>query len=208
MWNCRWIPGLALLAVVTGACSDAQPMAPEGTARTEVFLRGDGDLQESSSAASNGMVRTASQGGVNGSIDVKAKVSIQTESGEWVALTNQAVTGTVSTSAAAGETLLAQAELGATSYSRVRVEFEEVRATLAGEVAVGVGLAGAELQVQTGGDGVVVVEREVRFTAESDVTTRLVIDLRAREWMDGQAGAEGVTEAAFSSAVVISASQS
>ena len=66
-------------------------------------------------------------------------------------------TETVQASGSDGIRAFADAEVDATSYQRVRVEFERVQASLSGNLSIGGSLLGASLTVDTGSDGKIAV---------------------------------------------------
>jgi hypothetical protein len=196
------LPGLLLLS--TAACTDGGPTgAEEGKAAAEVRVHGDAPSGASESRSQSSSEAT---GEVEGSVDVQARVYLQTEAGHWVEVTNGAAAQTVEASGSDGFRLLASSEIEARSYHRVRLEFESVRGELSGGLALGIGGGSAIVHVETGSSGQVTVEREVDVAAHAGTTTRLDIDLNTAQWAGAASGTTGVVaESAFASAVSVTA---
>ncbi len=195
----------ALLVLGLGACDSTATGATTGRSRMAVGMRGD-DPAGSASAARSSTVRYALSGGGSGSVEVKARVWVETRAGEWVEVTNGAETETVQASGSDGIRAFADAEVDATSYQRVRVEFERVQASLSGSLSIGGSLLGASLTVDTGSDGKIVVERAIDLEARAGATQNLAINLNAAEWMErADTETQAVAEAEFRNAVAITA---
>jgi hypothetical protein len=202
MRNLRMMAPAVLTLLATAACDEGVATGPEGqNAATEVRLHGDAPSGANESRAAS----TSSSSEIEGSLDVRARVFVWSEAGEWVELTRGSSEQTVEASGEDGFKLLARSEVEAGSYSRVRVEFERVSGELSGSLFLGLGGGSASLALETGGDGKVVVEREVRFEADAGATTHLDVDLNAPAWVEGSGEAGVVAESAFASAVEIAA---
>ena len=204
MTKLRWtaVPALMLLAA---GCDEAGPTGlAAGESRAEVRVHGDApaaDPAESQGTSPEESSRGESD--VEGSVEVRARVYLQSEAGTWVELTQGAASRTVSASGEHESRMLASSELEARSYQRVRVEFEEVRAALTGGIGVELGSSGLVLTVNAGADGTIVVEREVALHAGAGDVSRIDIDLNISRWA-GESGSGGVVaESAFTSAVAI-----
>lgn len=193
--------GLVLLSVT--ACSDGEPTGlEEGRAAAEVRVHGD-----ASSGASESRAESSSGEGseLEGSVDLQARVYLQTEAGQWVELTRGSAEQTVEASGSDGFKLLASSEIEAESYHRVRVEFERVRGDLSGGLVLGLNGGSAQLRVDVGSSGRVTVEREVDLAAHASTTTRIDIDLNTAQWAGAGDSAGLVAQGAFASAVAITA---
>ena len=200
--NLRAMLPTVLLLVPAMACSEGNPAGtPEGTAPAEVRIHGDAPAETSQSRSA----ATSASGELEGSLEVQARVWVQSRGGRWVEITRGSAEQTVEASGEDGFRVLARSEIEAESYNRVRVEFERVRGDLSGAVLLGVGGSSATVALDVGGDGRVTVEREVHFSASSGTTTRLDIDLNAPAWAGESDGAGMVAEGAFASAIGIAA---
>ena len=92
------------------------------------------------------------------------------------------------------------------TYSRIRVEFERVEASVQGELRLRLGAVNGQVDVNLGSDSRVVVERELAFSADARTRTRIAIGLNARQWLESASARAGtVSEAEFRSAVQIAA---
>lgn len=198
------LPAILLLGA---ACSDTGPTgAAPGEARTEVRVHGDAPSGASESRSPASAESAAeSSGEVEGSVAVKARVYLQTDAGGWVELTNGAAQQTVEASGSDGFRLLATSDIEATSYQRVRVEFESVEGELSGGLAVALGADSALVAVDVGTSGRVTVEREVDVEARAGAVTHLDIDLNTALWASQAASTGVVSQSAFTSAVAITA---
>jgi hypothetical protein len=195
----------ALLALGLAGCETELTGATSGRSRMQVGVRGDDPAGSANTSRSSG-ARYALSGGGSGSVEVKARVWVETEAGQWVELTHGAATETVEASGSDGEQVIANAEVAAESYHRVRVEFERVQASLIGNVSIGGSLLGGSLTVDTGSDGKIVVEREIDLEARAGATQSLTINLNAAEWMErADTETRAVAEAEFRNAVTVAA---
>lgn len=196
----------AVLVLGMGACDEAATGAAAGQSRMEVGMRGDdGTAGASASRASD--ARYSLSGGASGSVDVRARVWVETRAGEWVEVTNGMESQTVQASGSDGGRLLASAEVEASEYRRVRVEFDRVRANVVGGITIGTGLLSGSVSVSSGSDGTIVVERDVDFAARAGATSRIDVNLNAEEWLQSaDAETHAVAEAEFRNAVTITAS--
>ena len=200
--NLRAMLPTVLLLVPAMACSEGSPAGPaEGTAPAEVRIHGDAPAESSESRSAN----TSASSELDGSLEVRARVWVRSEAGQWVEVTRGAAEQTVEASGDDGFRVLARSEIEAESYNRVRVEFERVRGDLSGSALLGLGGGSAAVTLDVGGDGRVTIEREIRFAASASSTTRLDIDLNAPAWAGESDGAGMVAEGAFASAVGITA---
>lgn len=192
----------ALLAVGLAGCEQATAPAGEGRAAMEVGMRGDAASPRSSSSSGARSSETVG----SGRIEVAARVYLESAEGGRVELTRGTARQTVEASGSDGVRLLATSEVDARAYRRVRVEFERVEADLAAGVQIGGSLVSGSVQVDGGSDGRVVVERELRVEARSGSVSRIEIDLNSDQWLgSAESGARAVSEAEFSSAVLITA---
>jgi hypothetical protein len=192
---------LAGLMTVGLAACDTEPTAPAQDAATmEVVLYG--DAESGSSAASQALHGNAA-GEATGSVEVRARVYVQSNTRGWVELTNGAAARqTVGMASEAEGRVLTSSQVRAESYTRVRVVFEDVRAQVTGGLNLGTGLLQGEVRV--GAQGGTTVEREVQFTVRSGTTSRLVIDLNAQTWLQrADTSTRMVGESEFRNAVAI-----
>ena len=199
----------AALVAVLGACGgDATGAQGSGDATMQVAARGDDAPAASAAPATDGGAPRFSHSSASGTVDFRARVYAQTSAGGWVELTNQAAQQATVDAAGHGEAVVfATSRVQAGAYSRVRVVFEQVRASMSGSLQVGTGLLSGTVSVDTQGDGSVTVERQVSVSASAGATSRLLINLNSDVWL-GQASAQTrtVSEAAFAAAVAVTAS--
>lgn len=204
MTRLRLLTATGFLLLSAGACSDSRVTGADGgDAAAEVRVHGDApaDAQESRSASS-----TESSSTLDGSVEVEARVYLQTDTGGWVELTGGATAAqTVAASGDDGYRLLTRAEIGAESYQRVRIEFERVEGQLGGGLMLNLGGGTALVRVDVGSTGRITVEREVEIDARAGTLTRLDIDLNTAQWAAHATSAGMVAEGAFASAVAIRA---
>lgn len=196
------IVALTALASVSAACSDASITgAAAGEATTEVRLHGDAP------AGGNQSVAPASDESateIQGTVEVAARVYLQSDAGEWVELTSGAAAEqSVEVSGEDGYRLLARAEVEARTYERVRVVFERVEGEFDGQVEIGLGGEVISAELDLGSEGELVVERDIAMNAGAD--TRLDIDLNAGGWASEAASSGVIARGDFASAVAISA---
>ncbi|MBW3628406.1 MAG: hypothetical protein KY464_03830 [Gemmatimonadetes bacterium] len=197
--NAMWLA--VLTAAALGGCEQATGPSGVGSAEMQVGVRGDAAPAQSSAPSGGSPSRFA-----GGKIEVAARVYVESASGGWEEVTRGTSRQTVESSGADGVRLLASSEVAASSYRRVRVEFERVRADFSAGVTIGGSFVTGVLEVDGGGDGRVVVERELRMEARSGSVSHVEIDLNADQWLNrADASARTVTEAEFSSAVLVSA---
>lgn len=197
------VPAAALLLVSAAGCSDAGPTGATEEATTEVRVAGD-DPDGGSASRTESPASSASSADLEGSVQVAARVYLQSTSGTWVELTgNGAAEQTVDASGEEGFRLLARTEVDATTYQRVRVVFEDVRAEVEGGLAVQIGAGSVSLGLDTGSD--VTVEREIELHAEAGSVSRIDIDLNASEWLGAAVAGEAGAASAFASAVTVGA---
>jgi hypothetical protein len=195
-------------AAVLGACSDATGASGSGNATMQVSAIGDDNGATASAAPASGQAPRFATTTASGTVDFRARVYVQTQTGGWVELTNNAAQhAVVDASGRAGAVVLATSHVAAGSYARVRVVFEQVNATLSGSLQISTGLLSGSVSVDTQGDGSITVERQVSVTANADATTNLLIDLNSDVWLNqASATTHTVSETAFASAVQVTAS--
>ena len=189
----------ALLAAGAAGCDEAVAPGAGGSSEVRVGVRGD-------EPAPGGAARPSASrsAGSRGRIEVAARVYLWSEGRGWEELTRGAASQTVEASGSDGVRALASARVEADSYHRVRVEFEQVEATIAASADIDGPLLSGSLRVDGGSDGMVTVERELRVEARSGASAELEIDLNADHWWDGSAaGARTVGEAEFREALRI-----
>lgn len=196
----------AVLVLGLGACDKDATGVAAGQSRMEVGMRGD-DGSGGASASRASDTRFDLTGGASGSVDVRARVWVETRAGDWVEVTNGAESETMQASGSDGSRLFATAEVDASAYHRVRVEFERVQANVVGSLTIDTGLLSGSVAVNSGADGSIVVERDVDFEARAGGTSHIDINLNAQEWLQrADAETHAVAEAEFRNAVSITAS--
>lgn len=185
------------------------PSTPQGEIRVQV--EGDGQTA-STSAEQTSFYRAAGaedgsaqqRVGTSGEIELQSRVFLRSSAGRWIELTDGSAQQTVGLLPGAEARTIATAQLVADHYTRVRVEFERVRASGGALLEVGVGPLQGEVSVGLGTDGVVRVEREVAVQVESGASHELHIDLNAGHWLSRVNASSGLVAAAdFESAVTI-----
>lgn len=193
----------ALTMLALAGCEEATGPAA-GRAEIQASVQGDDPGAQTSEAPEDGVLHSADGSGES-EVRVVAQVFVWAEAEGWVEVTRGAAEQTVRASGEDGAHLLAEAEVEAGVYRRVRIEFQQVEADVSGEVQVGTGLGQGTVQVKSDAEGPVVVEREIELNASSRSTSELRIDLNAQQWM-GRADAttRTVAEADFQSAVAVS----
>lgn len=192
----------AALALALGGCDEATAPGAGGQSAVEVGVRGDDSGSASASRSAEGP--RMSHGTASGTVEVTARVFVQSRLGEWVEVTRNAARQTVQASGSDGIQVLAQGRIDAGEYRRVRVEFERVQANVRAGVTIGTSLLTGVVTVDGGTDGRIVVEREVAMEAEAGSEAEVEINLNAEQWLrraDTQTRA--VAEAEFRSAVSI-----
>jgi hypothetical protein len=202
----RWM-GIVGMSFLLRSAGCEESTGPDGSATVQVAAVGDLESGPSASRGSGySQAVLASDGSAQGTVQFTVRVYVQSNTGAWVEVTEQATQNvTVDASGRGGMQVIASETLEARSYHRVRVVFERVNATVTGGIQLGIGglLTGA-VQVNLGSDREVVVEREVEVNAQMGSTATIVINLNADTWLSkADAQAKGVSEAEFQSAVRI-----
>lgn len=199
-----WI-GTAGAAVLLGMVGCEESTGPEEGATVRVEAVGDVAAGPSPARGSGySQAVLAADGSAQGTEQFTARVYMQTSSGAWVALTEEAAQNvTVDAYGRSGGQVVAIETIEARSYDRVRVVFDRVSANVMGGIQLGIGgLLTGTVQVNFGTDSEIVVEREVEVTAREGTTTTLVINLNTDAWLSQAAAqAKAVSEAEFESAV-------
>lgn len=198
---------LAAAAVLAG-CSDATGTGGSGNARMQVAAVGDQAAGPSASRSTDGAAPRYTTTTAEGTVDFRARVYVQTQAGGWVELTGGAAQeAVVDASGRAGSVVFASSNVQADSYTRVRVVFEQVQANVSGSLQVSTGLLSGSVNVDMQGDGNVTVERTISTSVNAGATGHLLIDLNSDTWLNqASASAHTVSEAAFASAVQVTAS--
>jgi hypothetical protein len=196
----------AMLAVGLSACDQEVTGAASGRSQMQVAMRGD-DASGAASTSPASSARFSLGGGASGSVDVRARVWVETNAGKWVEVTNGVASETVQASGNDGAHLLATAEVDASEYQRVRVEFDRVQADVLGSITIGTSLLSGSVAVNAGSDGKIVVERDVACQARAGATSHIEVNLNAQEWLQrADTETHAVAEAEFQNAVAITAS--
>ncbi|HSU13151.1 hypothetical protein [Longimicrobium sp.] len=195
-------------AAVLGACSDATGVSGSGNATMQASAIGDNNGTTNSVAAAPGEAPRFATTTANGTVDFRARVYVQTQAGGWVELTNNAAQhAVVDASGQAGAVVLASSHVEAGTYTRVRVVFEQVNASLSGSLQISTGLLSGSVNVDTQGDGSVTVERAIAANVNAGATSHLLINLNSDVWLNqASATTHTVSETAFASAVQVTAS--
>jgi hypothetical protein len=189
------------LALVMGGCGSDLAGA-SAAAITEIHVIGNAQESRGQSGEEPGTAAREPRDRVEGTLDVRARVYVQSEAGGWIEVTRGAAEQRVDASGRTGARLLARSEVEVRSYRRVRIEFEEVRGEVTGGILLDTGLGGGAVRLQVGSGGRVVVEREIDLTARAGSVALLEIDLASASWAQGGTGASRVVaESEFASAV-------
>lgn len=171
---------------------------------------GDGDGAATWSAAEGWSgTQTARDGGgdAQGTVSFEARLYVRTDAGKWIEVTSESAQGaTVDASGRAASEVFASGRVDAGSYNRVRVVFERVEADVTGGITIGTGLLTGRIEVELGGSGEAVVERNVDVAVESGSSATLLVDLNSDAWL-GHASSQTrtVSRADFESAVRVTA---
>jgi hypothetical protein len=195
-------------AAVLGACSDAAGVSGSGDATMQVAAVGDGNGTATSAAPAQGQAPRFATTTANGTVAFSARVYVQTQAGSWVELTNNAAQhAVVDASGQAGAVVFATSHVQADTYTRVRVVFQDVNASLNGSLQISTGLLSGSVSVDTQGDGSITVERAVSASVNAGATGHLLVNLNSDVWLNqASATTHTVSEAAFASAVQVTAS--
>jgi hypothetical protein len=199
---------LAAAATTLAACDSATGPETGGSGDATMQVSAIGDDAPSQSAQPQGGGAVYAVTTAEGTVTFRARVYAQAGAGQWVELTNRAAQqATVDASGRAGAVLFTSSRVNAGAYGRVRVEFEQVNASLSGSLQVSTGLLSGNVSVDGEGDGKIVVERQVSASASAGATSRLLINLNTSTWMNqASATSRTVSEAAFRAAVAVTAS--
>lgn len=192
----------AALALGLGACENGAT-APEGSGTLQVAAQGgDGGAARSTSAEGTRFSRA----GAEGTVDFTARVYARTGAGSWVELTRRGAEHVVvDASGRAGAQAVTTAQVAAGGYDRVRVVFEDVRASSSTGISLVAGVLVGSVSVDLRSDHQVVVERPVSAEVRAGGSATLLIDLNAGAWMNrADAQTRTVSEADFQSAVTVS----
>lgn len=202
-WTTAAMAALGLgLGLGMGGCKEIATGPSQGEATMQVGVRGDADGSSSASRSPDGA--RFSYSSASGTVEIEARVWVQTRAGQWVEATEGVARQTVQASGSDGVRLLATSEVEAGSYRRVRMEFHRVEADVRGGITIGTSLLTGSVRVEGGSDSRIVVEREVAFTAEAGGSKRLEIDLNADQWLSrADTQSRTVAEAEFRSAVQV-----
>ena len=195
-------------AAVLGACSDATGTSGSGNSTIRASAIGDDNGASATMAPADGGAPRFATTTASGTVDFRARVYVQTQSGGWVELTNNAAShAVVDASGQGGAAVLATSHVEAGTYARVRVVFEQVNASLSSSLQISTGLLSGSVSVDTQGDGSITVERQVSVAANAGATTNLLINLNSNVWLNqASATTHTVSETAFASAVQVTAS--
>lgn len=196
------------LAVAVAACDGSTTAPSGGEARMRAEVSGTdagGAMERSSGTASDSSVRE-STGQAQGDVQVTARVYVWSSESGWVELTNGPQQATVDAAGSGSAQLLGSAQVAAGSYTRARVEFDRVQARLSGGLQVSTGLLDGSVAVDLGGDGRVVVEKQIAVNASAEATTTLDVVLNTSAWLSqADAQTRTVAESSFADAVTVSA---
>ncbi|MEX2582034.1 MAG: hypothetical protein WD766_02100 [Gemmatimonadota bacterium] len=185
---------LALGLTFTGC--DSEPLGP--SAEGEVWVGA------TAGGSADGPARSlAATGEGEATISVTARVDVWTDADGWVELTDRAETRALALGGAEATTVTT-ARLRSGTYKRVRIRFEEVRASGTGGTTVEAGIGGADVRVDIAANSAAIVERDVEIRIRADAGSRLTMNLNADAWL-AQASGGLVSESAFASAVQVSA---
>lgn len=184
----------------------------EGDATFQARAIGDGGADGAqASAAGEGWSGTQAardaEGEAQGTVSFEARLFVRTDAGSWLEITPRSAQGaTVDASGRSASEVFASGRVDAGSYNRVRVVFERVEADVTGGITIGTGLLTGRIQVDLGGGGEAVVERNVDVTVESGSSATLLVDLNSDAWLSSASSrTRTVSRANFESAVRVTA---
>lgn len=195
----------AMMTLALAACSDGTAPTTPDEARMQVQAEGDTDAGTTGQSATGDA--NDDGGWAMGTVSFDARVFVQSSAGQWTELTNAASSRTTLDASGRGSAaVLANAEVDAGAYARVRIVFRDVRANVTGDASASTNLLTGALRVDLGTDGEVVVERTVSVNASAGTTSRMTVDVNADAWLaSANAATRLVTESAFASAVRVRA---
>lgn len=182
----------------------------EGDATFQARATGDGDGAQARTAGEgwSGTQAARDAGGeAQGTVTFQARLYVRTDAGSWLEVTPRSAQGaTVDASGRSTSEVFASGRVAAGSYNRVRVVFERVEADVTGGITIGTGLLTGRVQVDLGGGGEAVVERNVDVTVESGSSATLLVDLNSDAWLSSASSqTRTVSRASFESAVRVTA---
>ncbi|HET6763608.1 MAG TPA: DUF4382 domain-containing protein [Longimicrobiaceae bacterium] len=194
----------ALAALALGAC-DSATATDGGSGTMQVAARGDDAPAASMAPSAQGPSYATST--AQGTITFNARVYAQAASGGWVELTNGAAQqATVDAAGRGAAAVFASSQVDASTYSRVRVVFQNVNASLTSGLQVSTGLLTGSVAVTAQSGNTITVERQVSTHVSAGGSTQVLLNLNADAWMShASATTHTVSEADFASAVQVTA---
>jgi hypothetical protein len=200
---------LAAFAVLALAACDggSTTSAAGGSGTMQVAAKGDDTPPSANSAPATDQAPRYSTTTAEGTITFRARVYAQASGGGWVELTNGAAQqATVDAAGRGAAAVFASSQVDASTYSRVRVVFEDVHATLSSGLQVSSGLLTGSVYVGAQSGSTITVERQVSARVSSGGSTQVLLNLNADAWMNhASATTHTVSEADFASAVQVAA---
>jgi hypothetical protein len=196
---------LALFALA--ACDGSSTSPASGTGTMQVAAKGD-DGTTSSNVASTSDGPRYSTATAEGTITFRARVYAQASGGGWVELTNGAAQqATVDAAGRGAAAVFATSSVDASTYSRVRVVFEDVHANVtSGLTLTAGGVLTGTVTVNAASGNTITVERTVSTHVSAGGTTQVLLNLNADAWMNrANSSTHAVSEADFASAVQVAA---
>lgn len=192
--------GLALSAV---ACSDdddpTDPMNDMGTVAA-TLVDGPDPQPVGATAAPTSLARQV-EAAFSGTFQGDTRVEIY-EPGEdqWVEVAGQSAT-TLDLASNDEAVLGSSSQIDVGTYTRMRLTITGGEAVIAAGATLGGIVLVADVTLNLGGSGTVVIEKDVALTVAADATTTLVIDLNSEAWVTEENTDDGtVTEGEMESA--------
>lgn len=210
----KTVAALALIVPAAAACSDDATGPDGGTVSATVH-----DDPSSGSAAEGASfsrisAAESSDGSYSGEVEADVTVQVSADGSTWtdVAGEGSSQSQVVDLQVDSETTVASEASVEAGTYSHVRIVMESPSASLNGGGTI-TGSAGdvtldADLTLDLGSDGQVVVEKEVAdFEISADSNTTITTDLNSEAWITPnsvEAGAVSSSEIESATAVSIS----
>lgn len=201
------LTALATASLLSAACGDDDPLRVDETGVVSAMLIDSPDTQTAAAGDLSTRRFDQVQASFDGSFQGRTLVEVYSpDENAWIA-----VTGTSTTQLDLGST--DRAELGGSSQIAAGVTYTRVRLTIVGGEAViqagasiGGLVVGADVALDLGSGGEVVIEKELSFTVHADVETMLTIDLNSEAWVtEDNVESESVTEDEMESAAQVDA---
>ena len=188
---------LVAVALASAGCSD-DGTGPDGSGNgyARAVMMDDPNVTNQHATAPTLQLSRSGVAAYTGSFTGTAQIAISADGDTWIDLGSPAQVSVEAQSASDETVVHGEATVPAGTYTRIRVTFEGVNIELdAGSTIGGLTLTAGATVVVGGGDGEVVIEKQVSgFTvaADADARTEVVFDLNSEAWVTESAVTGGV----------------